>query len=59
MMIKVSDAIGNSFVTDSQDLAEKIVVENNNPFIRFELEEKDVAEKDIVKTYDDFCNHFY
>ena len=34
MMYQVSDAIGNSFFTDSKALASKIVGEKDNPFIR-------------------------
>lgn len=58
-MIKVSDAMGNCFFTDSEPLAEKVVKENDNPFIKCSRTDEKVAKEHIVKTYADFCVYFY
>ena len=60
-MYQVSDAIGNSFFTDSKALASKIVSEKDNPFIRMGRVSRrvKVAKEHIVKSYADFYVYFY
>ena len=60
-MYEVSDAIGNSFFTDSYELALKIVREIENPFINIVKVSRKVkvAKEHIVKSYADFCVYFY
>ena len=59
MMFKVSDALGNCFFTDSNALAEQVVSERDNPFIKMVEHTGKVAKEHIVKTYADFCMYFY
>lgn len=58
-MYKVSDVIGNSFFTDSKELAVKIVSERDNPFVKMVNYNGKVAKEHIVKSYADFCVYFY
>lgn len=58
-MFKVKDAIGNSFFTDSEELAQQIVTERDNPFIKVVEHKGKVAKEHIVKSYADFCVYFY
>lgn len=60
-MFEVSDEQGNWFFTESKELACKIVNERDNPFINIiELDDRiQVSERNIIKSYSDFCIFFY
>ena len=60
-MYQVRDAIGNSFFTDSEELAKKVVSERDNPFINIvELDDRiQVSKRHIVKSYEHFLDYFY
>jgi len=58
-MLRVSDAIGNSFFTDSKELATKVVTEKDNPFVKVENVNEKVRKEHIIKDYADFCMYFY
>lgn len=58
-MYQVCDAIGNSFFTDSEELAKKVVSERDNPFIKMVEHTGKVAKEHNVKSYADFCMYFY
>ena len=60
-MMRVSDAMGNCFFTDSKALAEKVVKGHDNPFTKCSKVSKKVkiAKEHIVKTYAVFCVYFY
>lgn len=58
-MYQVGDAIGNSFFTDSEELAKKVVSERDNPFIKMVEYDGKVAKEHNVKSYAEFCMYFY
>lgn len=60
-MFEVSDEQGNRFFTESKELACKIVNERDNPFINIiELDDRiQVSERNIIRSYSDFCIFFY
>lgn len=58
-MLKITDAIGNGFFTDSSELATRVVTERDNPFIKVEKTDEYVRKEHILKDYADFCMYFY
>lgn len=58
-MYQVCDAISNSFFTDSEELAKKVVNERDNPFIKMVEYDGKVAKEHNVKSYAEFCMYFY
>ncbi len=58
---EVSDEQNNRFFVESKELACKIVNEKENPFINIvELDDRiTVSERNIVKSYEHFLEHFY
>ena len=60
-MFEVSDEQGNRFFTESKELSCKIVNERDNPFINIiELDDRiQVSERNIIRSYSDFCIFFY
>lgn len=60
-MYEVSDEQGNRFFVESKELALRIVTERSNPFINIvEMSNKvKVSKRHLVKSYNDFLDHFY
>ena len=60
-MYEVSDEQGNRFFVESKELALQIVNERANPFINIvKMSDKvKVSKRHLVKSYNDFLEHFY
>ena len=60
-MYEVSDEQGNRFFVESKKLALQIVNERSNPFINIvKMSDKvKVSKRHLVKSYNDFLEHFY
>lgn len=60
-MFEVSDEQGNRFFVESKKLACRIVNEKDNPFINIiELDDRiQVSDRNIVRSYEHFLEHFY
>ena len=60
-MYEVSDEQGNRFFVESKELALQIVKERSNPFINIvKMSDKvKVSKRHLVKSYNDFLEHFY
>ncbi len=60
-LYEISSEDGNRFFVESKELACKIVNERSNPFINIvELDDRIiVSERNIVKSYEHFLEHFY
>lgn len=58
---EVSDEQGNRFFVESKELACQIVNEKENPFINIaKMSDKvKVSKRHLVKSYNDFLEHFY
>ena len=60
-MFEVSDEQGNTCIVKDKDLAMLIVKDKSNPFINiFKMSDKaKVSKRHLVKSYNDFLEHFY